>query len=133
MLRAPNPGAVYYVPLTHCDDAFDRKMSILFMSDGTVTGNSDRYIYEMKDGKPVFVPSTEGEVIPEGSFYLEYEFIASHDVLYITDEEPSGINSTAEGVTPPSAARRVIKNGRIYIVKPDGTTYNLAGCRCYGI
>ncbi len=129
----PHPGAVYYVPLTHCDDAFDRKMSILFMSDGTVTGNSDRYIYEMKDGKPVFVPSTEGEVIPEGSFYLEYEFIASHDVLYITDEEPSGINSTAEGVTPPSAARRVIKNGRIYIVKPDGTTYNLAGCRCYGI
>ena len=115
MLRAPNPGAEYFVPLTHCDDAFDPKMNILHISDGTVTGNSDRYVYELQDGRPVFVPSKEGETIPEGNFYIEYEFMATHDVHEVG--------------TAPSAARRIIKDGRIYIVKPDGTMYNIAGCR----
>ena len=129
MLRAPNPGAEYFVPLTHCDDAFDPKMNILHISDGTVTGNSDRYVYELQDGRPVFVPSKEGETIPEGNFYIEYEFMATHDVLYISDEDPSGIDTAHEVGTAPSAARRIIKDGRIYIVKPDGTMYNIAGCR----
>ena len=129
MLHAPHPGAEYFVPLTHCDDAFDPKMNILHISDGTVTGNSDRYVYELQDGRPVFVPSKEGETIPEGNFYIEYEFMATHDVLYISDEDPSGIDTAHEVGTAPSAARRIIKDGRIYIVKPDGTMYNIAGCR----
>lgn len=129
MLRAPSPGAVYYVPLTQCDDAFDPNMNILHMSDGNVTGNSDRYVYKLQDGRPVFVPSTVGEVIPEGSYYIEYEFITSHDVLYISDEDPSGINVATEEGAAPSTARKIIKNGRIYIVKPNGTVYNVVGIK----
>lgn len=128
MLHAPSPGAVYYVPLTQCDDAFDRNQSILFRSDGTVIGNDDRYIYTTQNGTPVFVPSTNGKLIPEGTYYVEYEFMTSHDILFLSETDATPIESVYEKAVQ-TATRRILKNGRIYIVKPDGMTYNLAGCR----
>ncbi len=127
MLHAPQPGAVYYVPLTQCDDAFSKNMSILFMSDGTVKGNADRYVYTLDGDTPVFVPSTEGETIPEGQFYVEYEFMTSHDRLYLTESDATDIAAPAGGTT--TGTRRIIKDGKIYIVKPDGTMYNAIGVK----
>lgn len=131
LLHAPQPGAVYYVPVTRCDDAFDPGLNMLKISDGTVTGDATRYVFDVKDGKPVFVLSTEGAVIPEGDFYLECDLITTPTVLYLNEGDvPSGIADVSDDRKGASAMpRRIVKNGRVYILKADGSLYNMAGAQ----
>ena len=104
---------------------------ILKISDGTVTGDATRYVFDVKDGKPVFVLSTEGAVIPEGDFYLECDLITTPSVLYLNEGDvPSGIADVSDDCKDASAMpRRIVKNGRVYILKADGSLYNMAGAQ----
>lgn len=130
LLHAPEPGMVCFVPLTRCDDAFDQSVNILKISDGTVVGDETRYVFGQKDGKAVFLPTTAGTPIPQGEVYLEYDFVSTPEMVYLSEDDALGIDSVEndEAITK-THIRRLVKDGRIYIVTPDGTTYNLAGVR----
>lgn len=131
LMHAPEAGAVYYVPLTRCDDAFDPSLNLLKVSDGTVTGDATRYVFSTQDGKPAFVRTTAGEPIAKGDFYLEYDFITSPEALYVNAADvPAGIVTVDDdNLLTTGTTRRVVKNGRVYIIKPDGSVYNMAGVR----
>lgn len=142
LLRSDVAGATYNVPITRCDDAYDTRNNLLHVSDGTITGNNQRYVYRPEVNNKAFVLTTDGEVLPEGTVYLERKTFTQPPVLYFADADdapsevveppvppvPTGINRTDAG-TSQHMVRRVVRNGAIVIVMPDGTCYNLSGVR----
>lgn len=124
------PGAVYNSPLTRADDSMTQN-SILFVSDGTATGDKTRYVFAQNGTAYSFNMVPEGDVIPEGDVYLEWETFTEPQYLYLNQNDvPTGI--TTIDITRKLATGEtytIMRNGRMYIVKPDGNVYNLSGAR----
>lgn len=132
LINTEQPGAIFNTPLTRADDAYSVD-NILHVSDGTVVGDRTRYRFTFADDMYYFKMIPEGEVIPEGEIYLEWDSFTYPEILYndatdaANDIDDLDMNSQlATGKT-----RRVLKNGQIFIVRPDGTVYNLSGVRVY--
>lgn len=130
LINTAQPGAVYNSPLTRADDSMTQN-SILFVSDGTVTGDKTRYVFAQNGTAYSFNMVPEGDVIPKGDVYLEWETFTEPQYLYLNQNDvPTGI--TTIDITRKLATGEtytIMRNGRMYIVKPDGSVYNLSGAR----
>lgn len=133
LINTEKAGEVFYTPLTRADDAIASAENILFVSDGTVAGNKMRYVFKSEGDLYYFQMVPEGELIPEGEIYLEWDSFTYPETLYMSKEDiPTGIldidmnEMLANGQT-----RRVVKNGEVLIIKPDGKVYNMMGIRIF--
>ncbi len=133
MINTEQPGAVFNTPLTRADDAVNTEDNRLHMSDGTATGNKMRYRFVNEGELYYFQLVPEGEVIPEGEVYLEWDSFTYPEKLYKDKGDvPTGIREIdMNSLMATGETRRVIKNGQVLIVKPDGKVYNMAGARIY--
>lgn len=133
MINTEQPGAVFNTPLTRADDAVNTEDNRLHMSDGTAVGNKIRYRFVNEGELYYFQLVPEGEVIPEGEVYLEWDSFTYPEKLYKDKGDvPTGIREIdMNSLMATGETRRVIKNGQVLIVKPDGKVYNMAGARIY--
>lgn len=132
LIQTDVPGAIYNIPLTRRDDRYDPESNILHVSDGTVVGDRTRYIFSQEYGIYAFKVSTFGETIPEGEVYLEYDSFTDPLAYYLDSSIPTDIDVVDDATDIASKmkeTRCVLRNGRIYIVKPDGTVYTMTGVR----
>jgi hypothetical protein len=122
-------GAIYNIPLTRCDDAFEPGNSLLKISDGTDIADRVKYFFRKQNNVYAFHMDNDGHVIPEGDVFLEYDTFYDPPMLYLSKEDvPTGV----EGVSSDHFVRKttkVLKNGQVYIMKPDGSVYTLDGER----
>ena len=130
LINTQEPGFVYNSPLSRADDAMTDN-NILRVSDGTVTGNGMVYTFAQKDNRYGFWQVPNGAAVAEGDVYMEWNSWTSPECFYLSEEEvPTAIESVemqrrlAKGRT-----YRIAKNGKLYIVKPDGSVFTLDGVR----
>lgn len=130
LIQTDEPGAVYNIPLTRRDDRYDPANNILHVSDGTVAGDRTRYLFGRQSDIYAFTLTTPGETIPEGEVYLEYDSFTDPLALYLDTSVPTGVDALDDGLAfKAKETRRVLRNGRVYIVRPDGTVYTMTGVR----
>lgn len=129
LLHTDVAGAIYNIPLTRCDDAFEPGNSLLKISDGTDIADRVKYFFRKQNNVYAFHMDNDGHVIPEGDVFLEYDTFYDPPMLYLSKEDvPTGV----EGVSSDHFVRKttkVLKNGQVYIMKPDGSVYTLDGER----
>ena len=130
LINTEKPGFVYNSPLSRADDATTEN-SILKVSDGTVTGNGMVYTFEKKNAKYGFWQVPTGAVVAEGDIYMEWNSWTSPACFYLSEEDvPTGVDTVeAQRRLAKGRTYRIAKNGKLYIVKSDGSVYTTDGVR----
>lgn len=131
LINTQEPGFVYNTPLSRADDAATPN-NILRVSDGTVTGNQSRYTFGKTNGSYAFRLVPAGQLIPEGEVYLEWDTFTTPEYFYLSEADvPTTISALRSQQQPLATGKtyRIVKNGQIYIVRPDGSVYTLRGQR----
>jgi len=131
LLHTDVAGAVFNIPLTRCDDAFEPGNSLLKISDGNAIADRLKYFFRKQDNVYAFHQDNDGRVIPEGEVYLEYDTFYDPPKLYLSkDDVPTGVERINSNRFVHKTTK-VLKNGQIYIMKPDGSVYTLDGERVF--
>ena len=129
LIHTDVPGAIFNIPLTRCDDAFEPGNSILKISDGTAIADRVKYFFRKKDNRYAFFLDNDNHVIPEGEVFLEYDSFSDPAALYLsTQDVPSSVDSIRRDLFVRKTTK-MLKNGQTYILKPDGSVYTLSGER----
>ncbi len=130
LINTQQPGAVYNSPLSRADDAATEN-NLLQVSDGAVTGNGMVYTFAQKNGKYGFWRVPNGEQVAEGEVYMEWNSWTSPECFYLSEADiPTGISGIeAQRRLAKGRTYRMAKNGRIFVVKPDGSVFTLDGVR----
>ena len=129
LLHTDVAGAIYNIPLTRCDDAFEPGNSLLKISDGNAIADRLKYFFRKENNVYAFHMDNDGRVIPEGDVYMEYDTFYDPPMLYLSKEDvPTGVEHINSSRFVHKTTK-VIKNGQVYVLKPDGSVYTLDGER----
>ena len=129
LIHTDVPGAIFNIPLTRCDDAFEPDNSLLKVSDGTDIADRVKYFFRKKDNLYAFFLDNDNHVIPEGEVFLEYDSFYDPTTLYLSKQDvPSSVEPIHRDLFVRKTTK-VLKNGQMYIMKPDGSVYTLSGER----
>ena len=129
LLHTDEPGAIFNIPLTRCDDAYEPGSDLLKVSDGNVVSDRTVYRFQKRNGLYLFHMNNDLSLLPKGEVYLEYDSMSDPEFLYLGPEDaPTDIN----GILFSSLGTKTVKilrNGRLHILKPDGSIYTADGVR----
>ena len=129
LLHTDDPGAIFNIPLTRCDDAYEPGANLLQVSDGTVVSGRTVYRFQKLNDKYLFHLLNDQSLVPEGEVYLDYDSITDPEFLYIGREDaPTDINGIPFSSLLTETVK-VLRNGRLYILKPDGKLFSVDGVR----
>lgn len=127
LLHTDEPGAVFNIPLTRCDDAYEPGSNLLRVSDGTIVSDRTIYRFQRQNDKYLFHLVNDQSLVPEGEVYLEYDSMTDPEFLYIGSEDvPTDINGIPFS-TLSTETVKVLRNGRLYILKAGGKLYSVDG------
>ena len=127
LLHTDEPGAIFNIPLTRCDDAYESGNNLLRVSDGKVVSDRTVYRFQRQNGNYLFHLVNDLSLLPEGEVYLDYDSMTDPEFLYIGREDaPTDINGIVIS-TIGTETVKVLRNGRLHILKPDGKLYTVDG------
>jgi hypothetical protein len=127
LLHTDEPGAIFNIPLTRCDDAYESGNNLLRVSDGKVVSDRTVYRFQRQNGNYLFRLVNDLSLLPEGEVYLYYDSMTDPEFLYIGREDaPTDINGIVIS-TIGTETVKVLRNGRLHILKPDGKLYTVDG------
>ncbi len=127
LLHTDEPGAIFNIPLTRCDDAYESGNNLLRVSDGKVVSDRTVYRFQRQNGNYLFRLVNDLSLLPEGEVYLDYDSMTDPEFLYIGREDaPTDINGIVIS-TIGTETVKVLRNGRLHILKPDGKLYTVDG------
>ena len=127
LLHTDEPGAIFNIPLTRCDDAYESGNNLLRVSDGKVVSDRTVYRFQRQNGNYLFRLVNDLSLLPEGEVYLDYDSMTDPEFLYIGREDaPTDINGIVIS-TIGTETVKVLRNGRLHILKPDGKLYSVSG------
>ena len=89
LLMSDTPGALYNIPLTRPDDSYVSGQGILKVSDGTVIGTRQHYVFAQRDGIYGFYMAAIGDPVAKG------------DVYFVKDSENVLVYYIESGDVPP--------------------------------
>lgn len=127
LLHTDEPGAIFNIPLTRCDDAYESGNNLLRVSDGKVVSDRTVYRFQRQNGNYLFHLVNDLSLLPEGEVYLDYDSMTDPEFLYIGREDaPTDINGIVIS-TIGTETVKVLRNGRLHILRPDGKLYTVDG------
>ena len=127
LLHTEEPGAVFNIPLTRCDDAYESGNNLLRVSDGKVVSDRTVYRFQRQNGNYLFHLVNDQSLVPEGEVYLEYDGMTDPEFLYINSKDvPTGIDAVPCRALG-TVTVKLLRNGRLHILRPDGKLYTVDG------
>ncbi len=133
LVKTTEPGAIYNIPLTRNDDPHIGTNNLLRVSNGFVVDGIDSetiFRFEKRDGYHCFRRAVVGETIPEEEIYLRWwNSHADVDVYYFDVKDIPTLIPMIVADLQTDKPKKICVNGKIFIVKPDGSVYAIDGSR----